>query len=145
MTSALPKSDYLEKLKERLDFAGKYNELTRQQEKALADDDADALLASIKERGKLIEAIDKVSAEIASLEETGANKSGSREMQEVTDRTKALFSEALSLDKKNAAALGALMTQTSQQGKNIAKSRDGIGKYAQKGIYYPPGYIDQRQ
>lgn len=144
-TANTAESIYLQKLNERLALAEKYNELTHAQKKSIEADDANALLTSLKERGSLIEAIERVSEELAALEKASAGKSPSEEAKAVISRTRELFSEVLDIDKENMAAVNKLMAQTSAQGKNLTKSRDGISKYAQKNMQYDPGFFDKKQ
>lgn len=122
----------MEALKERLRLMEEYLDLTQQQADAIAEDDHDKLLAGLKKRDELIAAVNALK-----IEEAGAGS------EEIIARTKSVAAAISKLDEKNAEGVRAMMSATSDEGKKITKSREGIGKYTQKDFQYGPGFINE--
>lgn len=135
-------------LTRRESLVGSYHELAQRQKQALTLDDMDALNKALTERAALIEEINAVNKELEKpLERYLAVKAGlgaaAAEPEESIARTRQLLESAQELDRANMGSVRELMRQAGDGVKKMTKSREGIGKYAQRDYMFSPGYIDE--
>lgn len=138
-------------LNERARLADEYLGLTLRLKEALEADDMERLEACIEERGGLIKALEASGRELeAPMRLYNDYVSGLRgpdarlaAAMDALGQTRDIFMRVSGLDRDNMDAMSALMGKTADEGKKLKGSRQGVGKYAQRDVVFPPSFIDE--
>lgn len=141
------------RLEERRQLAEGYYAKTRALADALGGDEYDRVSACVDARAELAAAIDGLSralevpmrAYTAYRDRAPAGDARVQEAEAALAQTREIFEAVQALDRGNMAALRGLMGAAAEEGKKLTKSREGIGKYAQKDLIFTPGIFDAHQ
>jgi len=133
-------------LERREKLAEEYLTLTKEQEAAIAADDNAVLLGALDKREALTKEIDEINAETAGpLRELYKSKLNMSHIDELLERARVIFTECLTLDRKNMKEIKEQMEKATDDSKDLKKRREGINKYAQSDYIYTPSVLDERQ